>query len=71
MVGTGGIEKEPQKPDLERWNVMFAHIEMDETLQDIVVSGGDTYTLSPSKLRLIGERYVKTHALRTRYQFHF
>lgn len=58
MVGTGGIEKEPQKPDPERWKAIFQHIEGDETLQDIVVSGGDTYTLPASKLRLIGERYI-------------
>lgn len=58
MVGPGAIEKEPQSPDPKRWELMFRHIERDETLQDVVVSGGDTYTLSPRSLMLIGERYA-------------
>lgn len=55
---TSSTDKKPQKPSRERWEVMFKYIEENETLHDIVVSGGDTYMLAPDHLRLIGERYV-------------
>lgn len=46
---------------------MFDYIERTPTLKDILVSGGDTYTLSPHQLRLIGERLLNIpHVLRIR-----
>jgi lysine 2,3-aminomutase len=37
---------------------MFEYIEKTPTVQDIVVSGGDSYYLAPDHLRLIGERLL-------------
>lgn len=55
---TETVSKSPQKPVRKRWELVFQHIEKDESIQDIVVSGGDSYYLSPEDIRLIGERYV-------------
>ena len=37
---------------------MFAYIEDHEEVQDVVVSGGDSYTLDPKDITLIGERLL-------------
>ena len=53
---TSSTDKKPQKPSKERWENMFKYIENDESINDVVVSGGDTYMLAPDHLKLIGER---------------
>ncbi|KAK7189106.1 L-lysine 2,3-aminomutase [Paraphaeosphaeria sporulosa] len=66
MVGpaTGSTQKQPQKPSLKRWEVMFRHIEQHSEIQDIVVSGGDVYQLAPDHLRMIGERLLSIPHIR-------
>lgn len=62
------MSKKPQKPSLKRWEVIFQHIENNPDLQDIVVSGGDAYYLSPDELRLIGYRLLgMDHMRRIRF----
>jgi lysine 2,3-aminomutase len=46
------------KPTSKRWEAMFDYIERTLTVQDVVVSGGDSYYLAPGHLRLIGERLL-------------
>jgi len=47
---------------------MFEHIEKTPEIQDVVVSGGDSYYLQPDHLRLIGERLLSIpHVKRFRF----
>ncbi|KAL6710701.1 hypothetical protein ACN47E_007758 [Coniothyrium glycines] len=55
---TEALSKKPQKPSKRRWDVVFDHIAKDTTLEDIVVSGGDTYYLQPDQLWTIGKRLL-------------
>ncbi|KAH7382164.1 hypothetical protein BKA66DRAFT_463899 [Pyrenochaeta sp. MPI-SDFR-AT-0127] len=65
---TETVSKKPQKPSRKRWEVIFQHIEQDETLQDIVVSGGDAYYLQPEQIKEIGERLLSIpHIRRVRF----
>jgi len=50
--------KRGPKPIMSRWEPMFAYIEDHEEVQDVVVSGGDSYTLDPKDITLIGERLL-------------
>ncbi|OTA82342.1 hypothetical protein M434DRAFT_84737 [Hypoxylon sp. CO27-5] len=52
------ITKEPFRPSLERMKGAFEYIESQEGLHDIVVSGGDSFYLSPDVLELIGDRLI-------------
>src|ERR1051325_2497099 len=52
----------------QRWEEAFAYIASRPELEDIVVSGGDTYNLKPEHLQLIGERLLHMpNILRIRY----
>ncbi|KAF2969438.1 hypothetical protein GQX73_g4107 [Xylaria multiplex] len=54
-------------PIEKKWEVMFNYIERTETLSDILVSGGDIYTLSPEQIRSIGMRLLHIpHILKIR-----
>ncbi|KAJ4295679.1 hypothetical protein N0V88_004381 [Collariella sp. IMI 366227] len=55
---TDTVTKASLKPGRRRWEEAFAYIENQPSLQDIVVSGGDTYYLTPEQIRLIGERLI-------------
>lgn len=55
---TETVPKASLKPTRRRWEQVFAYIESQPQLQDIVVSGGDSYYLHPDQLRLIGERLI-------------
>ena len=55
---TDTVTKASLKPTRKRWEEAFAYIESQPGLQDIVVSGGDSYYLQPEQLRLIGERLI-------------
>jgi lysine 2,3-aminomutase len=47
---------------------MFAYIENTPTLRDIVVSGGDSYLLTPDQLYEIGKRLISIEHIR-RFRF--
>jgi len=55
---TDTVSKASLKPTRKRWEEVFAYIESQSGLHDIVVSGGDSYYLQPDQLRLIGERLI-------------
>lgn len=47
---------------------MFEYIEQNPEIQDVVVSGGDSYYLQPEQLRLIGDRLLSIpHVQRFRF----
>ncbi|KAK6951348.1 hypothetical protein Daesc_007882 [Daldinia eschscholtzii] len=51
----------------KKWEVMFDYIEHTPALADILVSGGDLYTLKPEQMRMIGMRLLHIpHILRIR-----
>ena len=45
-------------PGMARWEKAFAYIASRPELEDIVISGGDTYNLKAEHIRLIGERLL-------------
>ncbi|KAH7062754.1 hypothetical protein BKA63DRAFT_538572 [Paraphoma chrysanthemicola] len=62
MVGTGAIEKEPTKPDVGRWNKFFEHLASNDAIHNVVLSGGDVYTLNATRLEqllLLDSPHVK------------
>jgi len=55
---TERVEKTRFSARLQRWEEAFAYIASQPGLEDIVVSGGDTYNLKPEHIQLIGERLL-------------
>ena len=55
---TDTVTKASLRPTRKRWEEVFTYIEKHPELQDIVVSGGDSYYLQPEHIRLIGERLI-------------
>ncbi len=50
---TDTVEKDGYKPVNERWERAFAYLASRQEIEDVVVSGGDTYMLPPERLREI------------------
>jgi lysine 2,3-aminomutase len=50
--------------NLARWERAFAYIASQPQLEDIVISGGDSYNLSASHLELIGRRLLQMPNIR-------
>jgi lysine 2,3-aminomutase len=61
-------EKAKLHANLTRWEEAFAYIQAHPGLEDVVVSGGDSYNLRPDHLELIGRRLLSIpHVRRIRY----
>src|SRR5581483_11647109 len=61
-------EKLSLHASLARWEKAFAYIESTPALEDIVISGGDTYNLKAEHVQLIGERLLRIpHIRRLRF----
>ena len=54
-IDTDGVEKVSLKAKSNRWEPIFKYISERPELEDIVISGGDSYNLRASQIRLIGE----------------
>jgi lysine 2,3-aminomutase len=54
------VTKASFKPGLKRWNEIFAYIEANPQIHDIVISGGDSFYIHPEHLRGIGDRLIKS-----------
>lgn len=52
---TDTVDKSGYKPQDERWKAAFAYVASRPEIEDIVVSGGDSYMLPPRRLREILE----------------
>jgi lysine 2,3-aminomutase len=61
---TNVVDKLKLPPGLARWERAFAYIESRPELEDIVISGGDTYNLKAEHIRLIGERLLNMPNIR-------
>lgn len=65
---TAMLEKVKLVANLARWEETFAYIAAHPELEDIVISGGDSYNLSAGNLELIGRRLLAVpHIRRLRY----
>ena len=65
---TEEVEKVAYKPAVERWDRAFAYLASRPEVEDVVVSGGDTYMLPPQRVRYIGERLLAIpHVRRIRF----
>ena len=52
----------------DQWNAAFAYIASRPEIEDIVISGGDTYQLAPKNITLIGEALLAIpHVRRLRF----
>jgi len=54
-LDTEGVEKVSIKAKNDRWEQAFAYIASRPELEDVVISGGDSYNLRPSQIKTIGE----------------
>ena len=67
-TNTEGVEKVDYKPAVARWEKAFAYIASRPEIEDVVVSGGDTYMLPPKRIRYIGEMLLAIpHIRRIRF----
>jgi len=55
---TERVEKAKFSARIQRWEDAFAYIASRSELEDIVISGGDTYNLKPEHIQMIGERLL-------------
>lgn len=64
----GGIEKVSLKVSETRWEAAFQYIKAHPKIEDVVVSGGDTYQLKAEQIRTIGQRLLDIpHVRRIRF----
>jgi lysine 2,3-aminomutase len=67
-VDTDVVEKVSLKVSPKRWEEAFDYIESRPELEDIVISGGDTYNLAGKHIEAIGTRLLNIpHVRRIRY----
>ena len=65
---TETVSKTRFLPIQKKWEKVFEYIEQTPALQDIVVSGGDTFSLNPGQITLIGSRLLSIpHLKRIRF----
>lgn len=55
---TESVEKVDLRANETRYERVFAYLRDTPTVEDVVVSGGDTYLVSPTLLRRIGDRLL-------------
>ncbi len=64
----GGVEKVSLKVSETRWEAAFQYIKSHPKVEDVVVSGGDTYQLKAEQIRSIGLRLLDIpHVRRIRF----
>ena len=67
-VDQAELEKVSLKANKERWEVIFDYIGTRPELEDIVISGGDSYNLRADQVREIGNRLLDIpHVRRMRF----
>ncbi|RDW84660.1 hypothetical protein BP6252_02250 [Coleophoma cylindrospora] len=67
-TNTDLVKKASFKPTLDRWKDMILYIARNPQVQDVVVSGGDTYILTSDQIRWIGEQLLRIpHIKRFRF----
>lgn len=65
---TESVEKVNYKSNPKHWNKAFAYLASRPEIEDVVISGGDTYMLSAQRVREIGETLLAIpHIRRLRF----
>ena len=65
---TAGVDKLPFGKTVNDWQAVFAYIAEHDELEDIVISGGDAYQLSPKNITIIGDSLLAIdHVRRVRF----
>ena len=65
---TESVDKHRFKNAPEKWKRVFAYIASRPEIEDVVISGGDTYMLVPDRLKMIGEVLLEIpHVRRIRF----
>jgi len=65
---TESVEKETYGANQKKWIESFDYIMRNPMIEDVVISGGDSYMLTPKQLKHIGESLIKIpHVRRIRY----
>jgi lysine 2,3-aminomutase len=65
---TAGVDKLALGNTADHWGPVFAYIAANPQIEDIVISGGDAYQLSPRSITLIGESLLAIpHVRRMRF----
>lgn len=63
-LDTENVEKVSLKATEDRWELAFRYIAARPELEDIVISGGDSYQLKARQITLIGERLLAMDNIR-------
>ena len=63
-VDTDSVDKVSLKATEDRWELAFRYISEREELEDIVVSGGDSFQLKARQITLIGNRLLEMPNIR-------
>ena len=58
------VEKVKHTARIQRWDDAFVYIASRPELEDIVISGGDTYNLKAEHIQMIGERLLRMPNIR-------
>ncbi len=61
---TPEVAKLKLSTNLARWEQAFTYIAAQPDLEDIVISGGDSYNLKPEHIQLIGDRLLRMPNIR-------
>lgn len=61
---TEGVEKLKLSQSEKRWKDIFEYLDGHPFIEDVVISGGDSYMLRPNRIRLIGETLLKMPNIR-------
>lgn len=65
---TESVEKETYGANQKRWDDVFEYISAHPRIEDVVISGGDAFMLTPVQIKYIGENLLKIpHIRRIRY----
>lgn len=61
---TESVEKETYGANQKNWDDVFAYISKNPRIEDVVISGGDSYMLMPKQITYIGENLLKIPHIR-------
>lgn len=67
-LDTDSVEKVSLKAEDTRWDRAFQYLAERPEIEDVVISGGDTYRLKADQVRVIGERLLAMKHIR-RFRF--
>ena len=65
---TETVDKDTYGPNPKNWEAAFEYLRKTPQIEDVVISGGDAYNLTPKYIQLIGETLLEIpHIRRLRY----